>query len=136
MIFQHVLVFGTFDGLHDGHLYFLKNAKSRGKILTVVVALDSHVQQLKSKEPQYTEQERKKTIETLTFVDETVFSDNELGTFQVVSKRKPDLILLGHDQVDLAEAIKAWMKSNQQNVRLEFLDKYIQKKCENCNCHS
>ena len=40
---KKVLVFGTFDGLHEGHKDFLRQAKQYGDHLTVVVGRDSTV---------------------------------------------------------------------------------------------
>ncbi|MEK7084029.1 MAG: adenylyltransferase/cytidyltransferase family protein, partial [Patescibacteria group bacterium] len=57
-----VLVFGTFDGIHTGHLYFLTQAKKKGRVLTVVIARDETVKQLKQRSPRHGENERKKMI--------------------------------------------------------------------------
>jgi cytidyltransferase-like protein len=42
-----VMVFGTFDGIHDGHRYFLNEAKKFGDKLVVAVAKDTTVKTLK-----------------------------------------------------------------------------------------
>mgnify|MGYP006297563163 FL=1 len=42
-----VMATGTFDILHLGHIYFLKEAKKLGDTLAVVVATDSTVRKLK-----------------------------------------------------------------------------------------
>ena len=42
-----VMATGTFDLLHMGHIYYLKEAKKLGDILSVVVARDSTVRKLK-----------------------------------------------------------------------------------------
>jgi len=44
-----VLAFGTFDILHPGHEFYLKEAKKHGDILDVVVARDSTVEKIKGK---------------------------------------------------------------------------------------
>ena len=38
-----VMVFGTFDRLHDGHRFFLREAEKLGTTLFIVVARDSMV---------------------------------------------------------------------------------------------
>ena len=48
-IMKKVLVFGTFDILPPGHLYFLREAKKHGEHLTVVVTPSAVVKQLKGK---------------------------------------------------------------------------------------
>ena len=68
---RRVLVFGTFDGLHAGHQFFLRTAKTQGTVLIVSVARDKHVSELKQKIPIHREQERLQTIQKLPFVDES-----------------------------------------------------------------
>ena len=41
-----VVVAGTFDGIHPGHLSFLKQASELGNELVVIVARDKTVQRL------------------------------------------------------------------------------------------
>lgn len=109
MLNKRVLVFGTFDGLHHGHLFFLRQAKTRGTELVVAVARDKHVQELKNKVPQHREQARVDAVSKLVFVDQTVLSDEILGSFQIIETMKPDVIVLGHDQLALEESLKKWM---------------------------
>jgi len=42
-----VLVFGTFDGLHDGHRFFLTEARKLGDRLIASVATDEIVERIK-----------------------------------------------------------------------------------------
>ena len=44
-----VMAFGTFDLMHPGHEYFLRQAKKRGDYLIAVIARDSTVKKLKGK---------------------------------------------------------------------------------------
>ena len=44
-----VMVFGTFDYLHEGHKDFFRQAKQYGDELVVVVARDETVKQIKGK---------------------------------------------------------------------------------------
>ena len=65
IIMTKLLVFGTFDLLHEGHKYFLNEAESRGDELFVVVALDSTVKTVKGFFPNQDEKERKRNVEGL-----------------------------------------------------------------------
>lgn len=106
---KRVLVFGTFDRFHPGHEFFLRSAKSRGTELVVAVARDAHVRALKDKHPQRPEHKRLQSIEELPYVMSARLSDEELGSFEVVKFFQPDLIVLGHDQIELEQALIAWM---------------------------
>ena len=46
-----VLVFGTFDIIHPGHVFFLNQAKKLGDFLCVVVSRDETVNELKREYP-------------------------------------------------------------------------------------
>ena len=53
-----VMVFGTFDPLHPGHVDFFRQAKQHGDELVVVVALDSTVEKTKGRKPSLGENAR------------------------------------------------------------------------------
>ena len=57
-----VMVFGTFDGLHEGHKNFFKQARKYGDYLLVVVGRDKNVEKMKGHLPQRNENERMKEI--------------------------------------------------------------------------
>ena len=44
---KKVMVFGTFDGLHEGHLDFFRQAREYGDYLIVAVARDVNVKKIK-----------------------------------------------------------------------------------------
>ena len=77
-----VLVNGTFDIIHLGHLELLNYAKSQGDYLLVAIDVDSRVKQLKgSSRPINTQIERKILLENLKAVDEVRFftTDEDLN---------------------------------------------------------
>lgn len=92
-----VMVFGVFDGLHAGHRYFLKQTKAT----VVVVAPDLAVQQLKHKKLRYDEQERMAAVRAFLPEAQVVLGDEEQGSYEVVRKYQPDLVVLGYDQDEL-----------------------------------
>ena len=51
MIHTTVAIFGVFDGIHEGHREFIRQAKSHGQELVAIVARDSIVEKLKNKMP-------------------------------------------------------------------------------------
>lgn len=114
-----VLVFGTFDNLHPGHLFFLKQAKREGNFLFVSVARDEHVEILKNKKTKANEQQRLKAVQALDFVDHAELSDKELGSFELIKKFDPEIIAIGFDQNDLENAIKIWIEKNKQTVKFK-----------------
>lgn len=105
MKFKKGVVFGVFDGLHEGHKYFLNEALSAAEELIVVVALDSAVIALKGKKPKHTLQERVDAIGGLNSSLRVVAGDEIKGEWSVIHKEEPNMVFLGHDQGDIAEEL-------------------------------
>ncbi len=97
---KKVLVGGVFNVIHAGHLFFLKEAKKRGDYLIVVIASDKTAGD-KAIYPAVT---RKQLVESLDFVDKVVIGSDDNKT-DVLKKEKPDLVVLGYDQVMRIESI-------------------------------
>jgi D-beta-D-heptose 7-phosphate kinase/D-beta-D-heptose 1-phosphate adenosyltransferase len=74
-----IVVNGTFDVIHPGHLALLNYAKSLGDFLIVAIDTDERVKQLKgSSRPINNQNERKLLLENLKAVDEVrIFASNE-----------------------------------------------------------
>ncbi|MFA5799628.1 MAG: adenylyltransferase/cytidyltransferase family protein [Candidatus Peribacteraceae bacterium] len=90
------MVFGTFDLLHPGHEFFLREAARRGP-LTVVVARDENVRRIKGRMPLQTQEQRIEAIRT-RFPTATVIPGDRRGFLMPLRKLVPNLILLGYDQ--------------------------------------
>jgi cytidyltransferase-like protein len=94
-----IMVFGTFDYVHEGHLDFFKQAKalSEDAYLVVSIARDVNVEKIKGTAPKFSEQERLAAVEQTGLADEVVLGsvDNYLGH---ILSYKPDIIALGYDQ--------------------------------------
>jgi len=94
---KKVMVFGTFDLLHKGHTYFLKEAKKYGDYLIVVVARDTTVEKIKKKKPVHSELGRKQNLENTKIPDKVILGEKELS-FDCIINEKPDIICFGYDQ--------------------------------------
>jgi FAD synthetase len=93
---KKVLVVGTWDLIHAGHIKFLWYAKRFGR-LYVIVSRDINVQKSKGRPPIIPERQRKEVLENLKPVDFVVLGDKE-DFLKPVEKIKPDLIILGPDE--------------------------------------
>jgi len=91
------MAFGTFDLLHPGHLSYLKQAKGMGERLVVVVATDLNVEKGKGKKPVNNQEERRKKVGKIVFVDEAIIGE-EKDLLKIIEKTKPEIIALGYDQ--------------------------------------
>ena len=74
---KKVIVFGTFDILHKGHLDFFKQAKAHGDFLAVVIGRDANVEKLKGQKPTNDEHQRMLVVYHADGVDLALLGDKE-----------------------------------------------------------
>ncbi len=117
------LAFGTFDGLHAGHLYLITEAKKLADNLVIVVARDETVEKVKGKKPLHTEEERAAVLEHLRNVDEAKIG-NRGDKFDIVREVNPDIIVLGYDQEAFIDVLHAGLDAHNMNTKIVRLDAY------------
>lgn len=93
-----VMAFGTFDILHPGHTYFLKQAKALGDKLIVVIGRDLTVERVKGRKPVNTESVRVQNLEATKLADEVLLGTLEGDKHAIIKERQPNTIALGYDQ--------------------------------------
>ncbi len=108
-----VLVFGVFDTLHDGHRYFLREAKKWGDLLVVALAPDTVVETLKKRLPKQGFNQRKKALQALVVVDKVIEGDSETENWAILKKVDPDVVALGYDQKNLKHALHKYLKNKE-----------------------
>lgn len=120
-----VVVFGTFDGLHPGHEFFLSEARKLGDRLVVCLARDTIVERLKGQSPKRPEIERREALaEILSSTDEIVYGDRELGSYAILELTHPDVIALGYDQVALKQDLTQWLATHNKTIELVEIPSY------------
>jgi FAD synthetase len=117
-----VMATGTFDLLHMGHIYYLKEAKKLGDKLVVVVATDSTVRKLKH-EPVTPQEIRLNIIKELKVVDDA-YLGYEDDMYEIVQEIKPDIIALGFDQIHDENMIKKELKKRKLSAKVVRLAKF------------
>src|SRR3989344_5441587 len=123
---KKVLVFGTFDGLHEGHIDFFRQAKEQGDFLMVVVGRDSTVLSVKKKLPQRNENERLDVVQKAPNVDFARLGNDQEGIskYEVIRELKPDIICLGYDQNAFTEKLEEQIKGMGLNIKVFRLKAY------------
>ena len=99
------MCFGTFDVLHRGHEYYLREARKFGDYLVVVVALDETVRKVKGSFPVHNQEERLMNLQQLNLADKVVLGSSS-DRLKVIEDEKPDIICLGYDQRSFTENLK------------------------------
>ena len=93
-----VLAGGVFDIIHPGHIHTLNAAKALGDVLVVAIATDKTAEKMKKRPPLHDQELRRELVSCLTMVDSAIVG-HENDIFETVKEIKPDIIVLGYDQV-------------------------------------
>ncbi len=92
-----VLIGGAFEIIHPGHLHTIREAKSLGDVLVVVVATDRTVTRNKGREPITDEDIRLDLVSAIRYVDLAILG-NQGSIYDTLEKVRPDIVALGYDQ--------------------------------------
>ena len=121
---KKVLIFGTFDGLHEGHLNFFKQAREEGDYLIAVVGRDSTVEKVKKRLPKHNEQERLEAVQNCGLVDFARLGNEGVSPYVVVKEVSPDVICLGYDQTHFTDKLEAKIKEMGLTIEVRRLEPY------------
>lgn len=113
---KKVLVFGTFDGIHPGHIFFLREAKKIGRLF-VAVSSDANASFLKKNSLWKKESARKKDIEKLKVAEKVFIGNKKIGSWKIIERTEPDIIAVGYDQKRLKDALKLVAKKYKFKIK-------------------
>ena len=113
---KKVMVFGTFDLLHEGHKHLFQEAKKHGDFLLVVVARDSSVLKMKGFLPHHNELERLDAVRKLLFVDKALLGYED-DFYRVIEENKPAVLCFGYDQ----NKLNAEQELKKKGVKAEIV---------------
>jgi len=112
-----VLAGGVFDIIHPGHIHTLTAAKALGDVLVVAIATDKTAQKMKKMTPLHNQELRCELGSSLSMVDEAIVG-HEDDIFDTVRAIKPDIIVLGYDQVHQEQFIADGCKRINLDVEI------------------
>lgn len=115
-----VLAQGTFDILHPGHVYYLRQARSMGDRLQVIVARSTNVTH--KDPPVIPGPQRVAMVDALEPVDDACLGHPE-DIFVPIERLAPDIIALGHDQHHDATAIESALADRGIDCAVERVSK-------------
>ena len=129
-----VLAGGVFDIIHPGHIHTLNAAKALGDVLVVAIATDKTAQKMKKSPPLHNQELRCELVNSLSVVDVAVIGHDK-DIFQTVKMVKPNVIVLGYDQVHQEKFISDGCKRINLDVKIvrlqtpipELSSSYIEK---------
>jgi FAD synthetase len=123
-----IMVFGTFDGLHKGHLNFFKQAKNfiKNSFLIVSIARSKNVFRIKGYKPKLKDLERFALVKKCRLVNKVVLAGKKNYLVHIL-KEKPDIIALGYDQKAYVKELKKDLKNKGISIKIIRLKPYKEK---------
>ncbi|MFX1389978.1 MAG: adenylyltransferase/cytidyltransferase family protein [Promethearchaeota archaeon] len=124
---KKVLIAGTFDILHPGHVFLINEAAKLGDVY-VIVATDKNREKTSGKKPIIPEEQRLEIIKSLKNVKKAQLGRRDNNWLLSIIQIKPDIILLGPNQrVNLNYLKDELSKIGFGHIIVKRLDKYYDK---------
>ncbi len=120
---MRVLIFGTFDVIHPGHIQMIRQARGYGDRIACIVARDSTVEKIKGKKPQNNEETRVENLKKLGLLDMVMLGHIE-DPYNVLEAIKPDVICLGYDQISFTEKLQDELLKRNIDAKIVRLSSY------------
>ena len=118
-----VLIFGTFDVLHPGHIWCLRQAARYGR-LTVALTPDIACRNYKKRLPFNNFFRRRQKLQMIRYVARVIPTDNEVGRWQIIERVRPDIIVIGYDQKPLRDCLQKRLRQIKLKPHLISLSAY------------
>ena len=126
---KKVLIAGTFDIIHPGHINLIKQARGLGDFLVVIVARDQNVKKMKGLLPHFNEEERLNRLAQLNLVEKVVLGDLR-DPYKIIKEEKPDVIALGYDQQFYVKGLNNLKINSSLNFKIERLEPFKEDVCK------
>ncbi|MHA2430156.1 MAG: adenylyltransferase/cytidyltransferase family protein [Promethearchaeota archaeon] len=124
---KKVLVAGTFDIIHPGHIYLFNEAAKIGDVY-VIVATDNNRELYSGERPIIPEQQRLEVVRNIKNVKEARLGRSDNDTLKTVEEINPDIILLGPDQkYDLNTLKEGLKKKGLNHIEVKRMKSYYDK---------
>ncbi len=119
-----VMTFGTFDHLHPGHEYYLKEARKYGDYLITVVARDKTTKTVKWRPTRENEEFRVQKLIDSHLADEVLLG-SETDYYAVIKDKRPDILCFGYDQQSFnGDSLEHYLYENHLAPKIVILDAF------------
>ncbi|MFX0103889.1 MAG: adenylyltransferase/cytidyltransferase family protein [Candidatus Hodarchaeota archaeon] len=124
---KRVLIAGTFDLIHAGHIYLINEAAKLGDVY-VIVATDKNRELFSGECPIIPQEQRLEVIKSIKNVKDARLGRTDNDTLKTVEEIKPDIILLGPDQKYSLNVLKKGLKEKGLDfIEVRRLENYYNK---------
>lgn len=118
---RRVVITGTFDILHPGHIFLISEAAKLGEVI-VVVARDQNVQRAKGHPAIVPEEQRRFMVEALKGVRKAILGSEHTDLFRVIEQLAPDILLLGPNQEVSTEEVQRELQHRNVKAKVRRLE--------------
>ncbi|MBN1803383.1 MAG: FAD synthase [Candidatus Lokiarchaeota archaeon] len=127
VISKKIVVAGTFDILHPGHIFLINQAAKLGEV-HVIVATDKNRKRFTGVAPIIPEKQRLEVVKNLKKVKTAQIGRNDDKILFSISEINPDIILLGPDQgFDINFLKQNLKKQGLDHIEIKRLNQYYSK---------
>ena len=134
---KKVLVTGTFDIIHPGHLNLISQARALGDFLVVVIARDVNVVKYKNSPPFFNEEDRQNNLEAYfklaNLKNYKIVQGSLTDPFKVIKEEQPDIIALGYDQQAYVKELHEYLVNAPVKFYIERLKAFKENVCKGKN---
>lgn len=124
---KKILVAGTFDILHPGHIFLINEAAKLGDVY-IVIATDKNRELYSGEAPIVPEQQRYEVMKSIKNVKDIKLGRHDNDTLRTVEEINPDIILLGPDQKFSAQKLQNALKmKGLKHIEVRRLENYYDK---------
>ena len=126
-IAKKVLIAGTFDLVHPGHIYLINEAAKLGDVY-VIVATDKNRELYSGEAPIVPEDQRLAVMKSIKNVKDAKLGRHDNDTLKTVEEIQPDIVLLGPNQKYSSRTLKKGLKEIGFNdIEVRRLETYYEK---------
>lgn len=118
---KRILIAGTFDILHPGHVFLINEAAKLGEVI-VVIARDENVLHTKGHPVIVPEKQRLFMVEALKGVTKAVLGNPGYDYVSIVEELHPDILMLGPNQNISLEKIQKRLSEKGMKTKVVRLD--------------
>ena len=124
---KKILVAGTFDILHPGHIFLINEAAKLGDVY-IVIATDKNRELYSGEAPIVPEQQRFEMMKSIKNVKDVKLGRHDNDTLRTVEEINPDMILLGPDQKFSAQKLQTALNmKGLKHIEVRRLENYYDK---------
>ena len=123
---KKIVIAGTFDILHPGHVFLIAEAAKLGKV-TVIVAQDENVLRAKGRPTIVPQEQRLFMVQAMKGVSKAILGKSGPDFISIIEELHPDILLLGPNQDISLEEVQKRLEQRELKTRVMRLDRFFDK---------